>query len=70
MDYKTRNSGLGFAKPITVGDNVWFGGNSVVLPNVTIGNNVVVAAGAVLTKDVPYNCLVAGVPARIMKNLQ
>ena len=67
-DVKDRNLGLEYAKPISVGSNVWFGGNVVVLPGINIGNNVIVAAGAVVTRDVPDNCTAAGVPAKIIKN--
>ena len=56
-------------KPVVIGDDVWIGANSVVLPGVTIGNHCVVAAGAVVTKDVPDNTLVGGVPAKILKTL-
>jgi len=69
LDYERRNKGLEYAFPITVGDNVWFGAGVLVLPGVTIGSNVVVAAGAVVNRDVPSNCLVAGVPARKVKDL-
>ena len=55
---------------IVVGNDVWIGGNVTILPGITIGNNVVVAAGAVVTKDVPDNCVVGGVPARILKNIE
>ena len=54
---------------MTIGDDVWIGGNCTILPGVTIGSNVIVAAGAVVTKDVPDNCVVAGVPARVVKAL-
>lgn len=56
-------------KPVVIGDDVWIGANSVILPGVTIGNHCVVAAGAVVTKDVPDNTLVGGVPAKILKTL-
>ena len=49
---------------------VWIGGNVTILPGVTIGNNVVVAAGAVINKDVPDNTLVGGVPARVIKMIE
>ncbi len=54
-------------QPIIVGDNVWIGMNSTILKGVHIGNGSVVAAGSVVTKDVPKNCLVGGVPAKIIK---
>ena len=56
-------------KPVVIGDDVWIGANAVILPGVTIGRHVVVAAGAIVTKDVPPNSLVAGVPAKIIKDL-
>lgn len=55
--------------PITIEDDVWIGVNAVVLPGVTIGRGSVVAAGAVVTRDVPEDCVVAGVPARLVKRL-
>ena len=56
-------------KPVVIGDDVWIGANAVILPGVTIGQHVVVAAGAVVTKDVPDYSLVAGVPAKVIKQL-
>lgn len=58
-----------YTKPITVGDDVWIGGNVTIIGGVHIGNNVVVGAGAVVTKDVPANTVVGGVPARVIKSL-
>ena len=55
---------------VTLGDDIWIGANAVVLPSVTIGNHSVVAAGAVVTHDVPDHCVVAGVPAKIIKHLK
>ncbi len=69
LDYKTRNEGLEYAKPISVGDNVWIGGNVVVLGGVKIGNNVVIGAGSIVTKDIPDNTLAYGAPARKIKEL-
>lgn len=70
LDMKTRNKGLEYAKPITVGNNVWLGGNVVVLAGVTIGNGAVIGAGSVVTKDVPDNVVVAGNPAKIIKEIK
>jgi len=56
-------------KPVVIGDDVWIGANAVILPGVTIGSHCVVAAGAVVTKDVPDNCVVGGVPAKVIKSL-
>lgn len=69
LDAERRNKGLEYARPITVGDNVWFGAGVQVLPGVTIGEGSVVAAGAVVTKDVPPRTLVAGVPAKVVKTI-
>ena len=52
---------------ISIGDNVWIGANSVILPDITIGEGAVVAAGAIVTKDVPPFAIVAGIPAKIIK---
>ena len=64
-----RNSGREFGKPVTIGDNVWIGGHSVICPGVTIGNNVVIGAGSVVTKNIPDNVVVGGNPGRILKQL-
>lgn len=55
--------------PVVICDDVWIGANAVILPGVTIGEHSVVAAGAVVTKDVPGGCIVAGVPAKIIKKI-
>ncbi len=56
--------------PVVLGENVWVGSHATILPGVTIGSNAVVAAGAVVTRDVPPNTVVAGVPARVIKTIQ
>ena len=66
---RSRREKKAYSKPVTIGNDVWIGGNCTILPGVTIGNHVIVAAGAVVTKDVPDDCVVAGVPAKIMKRL-
>ena len=55
--------------PVTIEDDVWIGANAVILPGVHIGSHCVVAAGAVVTKDVPPHSLVAGVPAKVIKQI-
>lgn len=69
LDYKRRNSGLEKAKPISIGDNVWLGGNVIVLPGVTIGSGSVIGAGSVVTKDIPENVLAFGNPCKVIKNI-
>ena len=64
-----RNSGLEYAKPITVGNNVWIGGSVTVLPGVTIGDNVIIGAGSVVTRDVPSSVVAMGNPCKIYRNL-
>ncbi|MDY0407458.1 sugar O-acetyltransferase [Virgibacillus soli] len=65
-----RNSGKEYAKPITIGNNVWIGGNAIINPGVTVGDNVVIASGAVVTKDVPDNVVVGGNPAKVIKQIE
>ena len=69
IDAIERNKGLEYAKPINVGDNVWFGGNVTVLSGVSIGSNVVIGAGSVVVKDVPDNVVVVGNPCRVIKQI-
>ncbi len=63
----SRNSGYEYGIPITIGDNVWIGGNTCILPGVTIGDNVVIGAGSVVTKDLPDNVVAAGNPCRVIR---
>lgn len=70
VDYPTRNAFLEFAKPITVGDNVWIGGNVVVLPGVTIGSGSVIGAGSVVSRDIPENVVAVGNPCRPIRSIQ
>ena len=58
-----------WAEPVTIGDNVWLGGNVTILPGVTIGDNCTIGAGSVVTHDIPANSIAAGNPARVIKKL-
>jgi maltose O-acetyltransferase len=64
IDYNVRNSGLEYCKPITVGNNVWIGGNVCVMPGVTIGDNTVIGGGSVVVEDIPANVVAVGNPCR------
>lgn len=67
LDTQKRRRGFETAKPITIGNDVWFGGGVTVLPGVTIGNNVVIGAGSVVTKDIPDNMIAAGNPCKVIR---
>ncbi|NKF52638.1 sugar O-acetyltransferase [Shewanella sp. WXL01] len=69
LDATERNSGLEFAKAITIGDNCWIGGNATINPGVTLGDNVVVASGAVVTKSFGDNVVIGGNPAKVIKQI-
>lgn len=69
LDPEDRNSGIEWALPITIGNSVWIGGDVTVLPGVTIGDNVVIGAGSVVTKSFASNCVIAGNPAAIIRYL-
>ena len=70
IEIDLRNKGLEYAKPIKIGNNVWFGGNVVVLPGVTIGNNVTIGAGSVVTKDIPDNSIAYGNPCKKVRDIK
>lgn len=65
----SRNSGYEYGIPVTIGDNVWVGGNVIINPGVNIGNNVVIGSGSVVTKDIPDNVIAAGNPCRIIREI-
>ena len=69
LDAHQRNQGLEFARPITVGSDVWIGGNVCVMPGVTIGDGCVIGAGSVVTRDIPPRTLAVGNPCRPVRSL-
>lgn len=69
LDYKTRNTGIEIAKPITIGENCWIGGGVIILGGVTIGNGCVIGAGSVVTNDIPESYLAYGNPAKLVRKV-
>lgn len=70
IDPTQRKQWVEYGKPVNIGNNVWIGGNATILPGVTIGDNSVIGAGSVVTKDVPANCVFAGNPAKLIKQIK
>ncbi len=68
-DHEARRAGWESAAPIVIGDNVWLAAGVIVCPGVTIGENTVIGAGSVVTKDVPARVLAAGNPCRVIRDL-
>ena len=66
-DPEERNSRQEWAKPVTIGNNVWIGGSVTILPGVTIGDNVTIGAGSVVVGDIPADCVAVGNPCRVIK---
>ena len=64
-----RNTRQEWAKPVTIGNNVWIGGSVTILPGVTIGDNVTIGAGSVVTRDIPSNTVAVGNPCKVVRNL-
>jgi len=69
IDTEVRNAGLEYGKPVTIGDNVWVGGNAVFNPGVTIGNDVVIGSGSVVTHDIPDGVVAVGNPCRVLREI-
>ncbi len=69
IDVEQRNQGLEYAKPIKVGNNVWFGGNVCVMPGVTIGDNVVIGGGSVVVHDIPSDSVAVGNPCKVIRKI-
>lgn len=69
LDVAQRNQGLEYARPVTIGNNVWIGAGVSILPGVTIGDGVVIGAGSVVTKDIPAGMLAVGNPCRVVREI-
>ena len=69
-DPTERNSRNEWARPVTIGNNVWIGGSTTILPGVTIGDNVTIGAGSVVVKDVPSGVVAVGNPAKVIKKIK
>ncbi|WP_276330227.1 sugar O-acetyltransferase [Rhodoplanes elegans] len=67
-DPETRRAGLELGRPVVIGKNVWIGGAAVILPGVTVGDDAVIGAGSIVTRDVPPGATVAGNPARVLRS--
>jgi maltose O-acetyltransferase len=70
LNHKERASGLEYAKPIIIGEDVWVGGSVVICPGVSIGDRCVLGAGSVVTKDIPPDVFAAGNPCRVIRKLE
>ena len=69
IDPGVRTEALEFGKPVTIGNNVWVGGNVVINPGLTIGDNVVIGSGSVVTRDIPDGVVAAGNPCRVLRKV-
>ena len=70
LNHIERNSGLEYAKPIVIGEDVWIGGNAVICPGVTVGDRSVIGAGSAVMKDIPADVFAAGNPCIVIKQLK
>lgn len=69
LDAERRNEGLEYARPVTIGNNVWIGAQVCILPGVTIGNNTVIGGGSVVTRDIPADVVAVGNPCRVIRKI-
>ena len=70
MDHLLRRRQLEYARPIVVGNDVWIGGGAILLPGVTVGSNVVIGAGSVVTRDIPSGVVACGNPCRVVRDIE
>lgn len=70
LDFEERASGLEYAKPISIGEDVWVGGSAVICPGVSVGDRAVIGAGSVVTKDIPSDVFAAGNPCKVIRSLR
>jgi maltose O-acetyltransferase len=69
IDAAVRNTLLEFGKPVTIGNDVWVGGNVIINPGISIGNNIVIGSGSVVTKNIPDNVIAAGNPCKVLREI-
>lgn len=69
IDARQRGQGLEYALPIRVGSDVWFGAGVQVMPGVTIGDDVVIGSGSIVTRDIPSHCVAVGNPCRVLRSI-
>lgn len=69
VEYRERASGLEFAKPINIGEDVWVGGSAIICPGVNIGDRSIIGAGSVVTRDIPADVFAAGNPCKVIRSL-
>lgn len=70
LDPAERNKGVEWAEPVTIGNNVWIGGGTTILPGVTIGDNCTIGAGSVVSRDIPADSVAVGNPCRVIRKLR
>lgn len=70
LDHLLRRRQLEYARPIVVGNDVWIGGGAILLPGVTVGSNVVIGAGSVVTRDIPSGVVACGNPCRVVRDME
>lgn len=69
VDPTDRLSGVAISTPVTIGNNVWIGGNAIIMPGITIGSNTTIGAGSIVTHDIPDNVLALGSPCRVIRQV-